>query len=59
MLVYVYKVVREYQDGSRSGRCKTISRYKPLSVGGLYVHLGAGFPGMQRVISEEIKNIED
>ncbi len=59
MLVYVYKVVREYQDGNRSRRCKTISRYNPLSVGGLYVHLGAGFPGMQRVISEEIKNIED
>ncbi len=59
MLVYVYKVVREYTDGRRSGRCKTIFRYKPLSVGGIYVHLGDGFPGMQRVISEEIKNIED
>ena len=59
MLVYVYKVVREYPDGNRLKRRKTISRYKPLSVGGLYVHLGDGFPGMQRVISEEIKNIED
>ena len=59
MLVYVYKVVREYQDGNRSRRCKTISRYNPLSVDGLYTHLGKGFPGMQRVISEEIEEIEE
>lgn len=59
MLVYVYKVVREYPDGRRSGRVRNITRYKPLVVGGLYVHLGNGFPGMQRIISEEVKEMEE
>lgn len=52
MAVYTYKVVREYPDGSRGKRCKTITRLVPLKVDGLYVHLGKGFPGMQRVLSE-------
>lgn len=56
---YTYKVLREYQDGSSAKRAKTITRYKPLTVGGLYVHLGKGFPGMQRVLSEEVKELED
>lgn len=59
MIEYIYKVVREYPDGSRAGRCKTISRYKPLTVGGLYVHLGKGFPGMQRILSETRNEFED
>lgn len=59
MKEYTYKVLREYPDGSRLRRAKTITRYKPLKVGGLYVHLGKGFPGMQRVLSEEVKELED
>jgi len=56
---YTYKLVREYQDGSRAGNSRTITRYKPLTVGGLYTHLGNGFPGMQRIISEEVKEMEE
>lgn len=59
MKEYTYKLVREYPDGSRAGRVRNITRYKPLVVGGLYVHLGNGFPGMQRIISEENKEIEE
>lgn len=59
MKEYTYKLVREYPDGSRAGRVRNITRYKPLTVGGLYTHLGKGFPGMQRVISGENKEIEE
>lgn len=59
MKEYTYKVVREYQDGSRGKRVKTLTLFKPLNAGGLYVHLGKGFPGMQRVLSEEVRQIED
>lgn len=58
MKEYTYKVIREYPDGRISGRVKTIIRYKPLTVGGLYVHLGKGFPGMHRVISGKGKEVE-
>lgn len=58
MKEYTYKLVREYPDGIRAGRVRNITRYKPLVVGGLYVHLGNGFPGMQRIISEEVKEME-
>lgn len=56
---YTYKVIREYPDRSRAKRIRMITLYKPLTVGGLYVHLGKGFPGMQRVLSEEVKELED
>lgn len=59
MKLYSYKVIREYPDGSRAGRVRTISRYNPLTIGGLYVHLGDGYPGMQRVLSEEVRELED
>lgn len=59
MAEYTYKVLREYPDGSRSKRAKTIRLFEPLTVGGLYVRLGKGFPGMQRVISEEVKESGD
>lgn len=59
MKEYVYRVVREYPDGSQSKKSRTITRMKPLAVGGLYVHLGNGFPGMQRIISEEMREIEE
>lgn len=58
MKEYTYKVVREYPDGSHSGRTRTITRFAPLTVGGLCVHLGKGYPGMQRIISEEIREVE-
>lgn len=48
---YVYKVIREnVVTGERAKRSHTIERYKPLTVGGLYVHLGSGYPGAQRVL---------
>ena len=55
MTMYVYRVVREYIDGSRGKRTKKLYRgeQEPLNVGGLYLHLGSGFPGMQRVLSVE------
>lgn len=59
MPVYTYKVVREYPDGSRGKRCKTITRFIPLRVGGIYVHLGNGFPGMQLVLSEVSREEDD
>lgn len=58
MTEYSYKVIREYPDGKRAGRVRTLTRYKPLTVGGLYIHLGKGYPGMQRVISEKTREIE-
>lgn len=52
--MYIYQVVREYPDGSRGKKSKPLYRYKPdLKVGGLYTHLGRGFPGMRRVIRLE------
>lgn len=59
MKEYTYKVVREYPDGSRGKRAKKLTLFKPLNAGGLYVHLGKGFPGMQRVLSEEVRQTED
>lgn len=59
MKEYIYKVAREYPDGRRASKLRTITRFKPLTVGGLYVRLGKGYPGMQRVISEAVREIED
>lgn len=59
MTEYIYTVVREYPDGSRAKRKSKVYRYKPLVVGGLYTHLGAGFPGMQRILSAETREISD
>ena len=61
MTMYVYKVVREHMDGSRGKRAKKLYRWEnePLKVGGLYMHLGDGFPGMQRVLSVETEEIPD
>lgn len=58
MGIYTYKVLREYPDGSRAKRARRITCYEPLRIGGLYVRLGKGYPGMQRVMSEE-KEPED
>ena len=48
---YTYKVIREnVVTGERAKRSRTIERYKPLTVGGLYMHLGSGYPRAQRVL---------
>ena len=60
MILYVYKVIREDMNGNRRKRAKKLDRYKPdLKIGGLYVHLGSGFPGMQRVLSMETEGDPD
>ena len=49
-----YKIVRENLDGKRGKRNKTLYRWdddEQLTIGGLYMHLGPGYPGMQRVLS--------
>ena len=50
---YIYTVVREdYVTGERAKRTKKFYSFTPrLEVGGLYMHLGKGFPGCQRVLS--------
>ena len=57
---YVYSVIREYPDGSRGKREKKFCSFEDsLRVGGLYVHLGPGFPGMQRVVRMIIQEIPE
>lgn len=52
---YAYTVVREdFRTGERAKRTRKYHSYTPcLTVGGLYVHLGKGYPGCQRVLSVE------
>lgn len=60
MKEYIYTVIREYPDGSRAKRKNKVCRFKPdLKVGGLYTHLGKGFPGMQRILSVTTKQLPD
>lgn len=62
MTEYIYKVVREYPDGSRAKHTRRYFCFPPereLKVGGLYTHLGKGFPGMYRVLSVEEKECPD
>ncbi len=60
MKLYVYKVIRERLDGSRCKRAKRLTCFEPeLRIGGLYAHLGAGFPGLQRVLSMTVEQIPD
>lgn len=55
---YIYRVVREDSTtGERAKRSRVIERYKPLTVGGLYMHLGSGYPGTQRVL--ELVRVEE
>lgn len=60
MKLLKYRVIREQPDGSRGKRAKYLYRWsdqEQLHVGGLYVHLGSGYPGLQRVLSvEETEN---
>lgn len=56
--LYKYKVIREDVNGNRGKRPKTYWSFENrLSVGGLYAHLGKGFPGLQRVLSMEVEEI--
>lgn len=55
---YIYRVAREdLTTGERAKRSRMIERYKPLTVGGLYMHLGSGYPGAQRVL--ELVRVEE
>ena len=56
---YIYTLVREdFKTGSRGKRTKKIYRFAPdLDIGGLYCHLGVGYPGCQRVISMDIQEV--
>ena len=56
--LYKYKVIREDVNGNQGKRFKTYWSFEEnLRVGGLYAHLGKGFPGLQRVISMEVEEI--
>ena len=60
MTMYIYKVIREYTDGSRGKKTKSLWRWENnLKVGGLYMHLGSGYPGMQRILSMETRDLPD
>lgn len=60
MTLYIYKVIRERPDGTRGKRAKKYICFEPrLKIGGLYLHLGSGFPGMQRVLSMSVKELTD
>lgn len=57
---YIYKLVREDWNHPPGKRTKTITRDKPdLRIGGLYVHLGRGYPGCQRILSMELREEEN
>ena len=50
-MLYTYKIIKEDPvNGERAKRCRKISRYEPLNIGGLYVHLGDGYPGFYRIL---------
>ncbi|MGN0355026.1 MAG: hypothetical protein ACI4EI_08110 [Muricoprocola sp.] len=58
--LYKYKVVREDLHGNRGKRTKTYYSYTDrLKIGGLYAHLGSGFPGFQRVLSMATEELPD
>lgn len=50
--LYTYRIAKEnHVIGEQSTRTRTIDRYRPLEVGGLYMHLGKGFSGAYRVLA--------
>lgn len=57
--LYVYRVIREdLITGQRGKRTKRYTSFSPdLNVGGLYVHLGIGFPGAQRVLDMHVEDL--
>lgn len=60
-MLYVYRVVREdLTTGKRGARSKRYWSYTPnLTIGGLYLHLGPGYPGLQRVLSMTTEALPD
>lgn len=47
---YICTVVREdFRTGERAKHTRKYYSFTPLTVGGLYVHLGKGYPGCRRV----------
>lgn len=51
---YICTVVREdFRTGGRAKRTRKYYSSTPLTVGGLYTHLGKGYPGCQRVLDVE------
>ena len=49
--MYKYKIIKEdFYTGICAKRTRTICRNRPLEVGGLYSHLGKGYPGTYRVL---------
>ena len=58
-----YRVIREFPGGCQAKRARSFYRWsddpRPIEVGGLYAHLGKGFPGLQRVLSVEDTSISD
>ena len=49
--MYTYKIIKEdFYTGICAKRTRTICRNRPLEVGGLYSHLGKGYPGTYRVL---------
>lgn len=58
--IYKYRVIREDWKGNRGKRAKTYQSFRDnLKVGGLYCHLGTGFPGFQRVVSMTTEDLPD
>lgn len=58
--LYIYKLIREDLSRTQGKRTKRDCRYEPdLQVGGLYVDLGPGFPGLQRVLSMTVEEVPD
>lgn len=50
----------DWTTGDKAKRTRIIIRDKPdLRVGGLYVHLGKGYPGCRRVVSMDAKEGEN
>lgn len=57
---YRYKIVKEdFFSGERAKRGRIITRWKPLEVGGLYMHLygksGAAYRVVECVSQEEVE----
>lgn len=49
--MYTYKIIKENAvSGQQDKRTRTITRCRPLEVGGLYLHLGRGYPGAHRIL---------
>lgn len=59
--LYQYKLIREdFNTGKRGKRTKKLFSFEDnLKVGGLYLNLGPGYPGFQRVLSVEVEEIPD